>query len=240
MGLDLFPAGDEYASMGQRDPSQLSNRDVIRMAQERGLLDELSNTVFDQLLSSDELVEQEVIPELQTITEEQETQTRLLRTLIEGSDGAGGSDPTLGDQGFRLNGRRVRIPRVITDEQDVKATNQQYINGVYTTVDSTLDPGEAKEFARVEPRESQVFLFKHTAATAHDTVRYEYFIDDDEDPDEDLTGNIPWATPPDRYPVSPSGYRLVDDFASIRLLEQSGTNSYTNVQASLTGLLLEV
>lgn len=223
--------------MGQRDPSQLSNRDVIRMAQERGLLDDVSDTVFDELLSSDQLIEEEVIPALQTITEEQQAQTRLLRSLIEGT---GGSSPALGDRTFQIDGGRVRIPPVITDAQDAKTTNQTYINGVYETVAPTLDPGERKEFARVEPRESQVFLFKHTSATAHDTVRYEYFIDDEDDPDNDLTGTIPWASPPDLYEVAPDGYRLVNDFVSLQLSEQSGANSYSNVQATLTGLLLEV
>jgi hypothetical protein len=158
--------------------------------------------------------------------------------------GAAGNIAGLGSAGggnfFRYQGRLYRVPQVTEDEETVKVANQLYIRENRTDVDADLDPGEEKEFARIEPDANKFALLKYTNATAHSTVSYDYYIDDPSNPDPDLSGSTPWATPPDLFEVSPGGFRLVEDFASLKLRETSGSNSYSNVQGTLTALLFEV
>jgi hypothetical protein len=152
-----------------------------------------------------------------------------------GNSGAGGADDT-----FRYQGRLYSVPDVTRGSEDVKVANQRYLRGTYENVTETLEPGGDLEVARIEPDANEFALLKYTNATAHDTVEYEYYIDGTAEPDPDLSGPSPWATPPDLFEVSPGGFRLVEDFASLRLVETSGQNSYDTFQGTLTGLLIEV
>lgn len=145
----------------------------------------------------------------------------------------------IGEGFFRYKGNLFQIPDIVDRDQDVKVANQLYIRGDYQTVSSTLDPGEEKEFARIEPARDQIFLLKTTNATAHSTVKYNYYIDGT-DPDQDLSGTMPWATPPDHYEVVDGGYNIVEDYVALEIAEASGSNSYSTVSGSLTGLLINV
>lgn len=151
-----------------------------------------------------------------------------------------GAGAGAGGRGFRYQGRLYLVPNVTEGEQDVKVANQLYNRGNYSAVSATLQPGGELEVARIEPDANEFLLLKHTNATAHDTVEYEYYIDNNQEPDPDLSGPSPWATPPDLYSVSPDGFRLVEDFVSLKLVETSGSNSYDTYQGTLTGILVEV
>lgn len=140
---------------------------------------------------------------------------------------------------FRFQGNLFRIPEVVTRDQDVKVSNQKYIRGTYQDVSGGLNPGETKEVARIEPDNDQLFLLKYTNATAHNTVRYRYTIDGP-NPDQDLSGTMPWATPPDLHEVIPDGWNIVEDYVSLEFVEESGSNSYSTIQGTLTGLLIDV
>lgn len=146
----------------------------------------------------------------------------------------------LGESYFRYKGRLYRIPQVVDRNQDVKVSNQSYADGNYTDIDGSLGAGETKEIARIEPPRDSFFLLKYTNATLHDTVRYNYYIDNQTDPDEDLSGSIPWATPPELHEVIPGGWQLVEDYVYLELVEESGNTEYDTVQASLTGIEMEV
>jgi len=132
---------------------------------------------------------------------------------------------------FEYQGEVYRVPRVIKDENDVKVSNQLYQEGSREPVNGSLGAGSNKTFARVQVASDEVFLLKYTNATSVNTAEYDYYIDS-EDPDTDLSGQSPWATPPDLYEVAPGGFRLVEDSVEIQLTETSGTNSYSNVQAT--------
>lgn len=141
---------------------------------------------------------------------------------------------------FRFKGNIFNIPEVISRDQDVKVANQKYERGTYTSVSGDLAPGEDKEMARIEVDNDQLLLFKYTNATAHSTVEYEYYIDNTNEADKDLSGSTPWATPPSLFEVVPDGWNIVEDFVSLRFRETSGSTSYSNVQGSLTGIILNV
>ena len=153
---------------------------------------------------------------------------------LAGGLGAGGG----GGSTFRYNGNLYTIPSVTEADESVKVANQLYVQGEREEVEATLEPGEQEVFARIEPSTDSFALLKYTNATAHPDVRYEYFIDDPEIPDPDLSGSVPWATPPDLHEVSPDGYRLVEDFVALRLVNESDTETYTTVQGTLTGLVI--
>jgi len=127
-------------------------------------------------------------------------------------------------------------PRVVTEEQDIKVENQLYVDGEYTTVDADLGAGESKTFARIKVASDEFLLLKYTSASAANTVRYNYYIDGAQDPDEDLSGQTPLATPPDQREVVPDGYMLVDDDVRLEMEETSGKNSYTGLTAGLEAL----
>lgn len=152
-----------------------------------------------------------------------------------GGVGGGGS----GERSFRYQGKLYEIPRVTRGSEDVKVANQLYIQGEREDVGSTLEPGESKEIARIEPSTSQFGLLKYTNATAHEHVEYEYYIDDPQEPDPDLSGTVPWATPPDLFEVSPGGFKLIEDYAILQMVNKSDTETYDNVMGTLTGLVID-
>lgn len=154
-----------------------------------------------------------------------------------GSIGGGGG---LDESYFRYQGRLYRVPQVVTRDQDVKVSNQLYVEGDYESVEATLGPGEKKEVARIQPAPNAFFLLKYTNATNHPTVRYNYYIDGMSEPDEDLSGESPWATPPDLHEVIPGGWQMVEDYAVLEFEETSGNTEYDSIQGTLTGLEVEV
>lgn len=141
---------------------------------------------------------------------------------------------------FRYQGKLYGVPDVVEAGEAVKVANQKFEKDTYTDVDGTLDPGESQVFAKIEPPTDAFALLKYTNATAHDTVQYNYYIDDEQVKDPDLSGTVPWATPPDLHEIVPDGYRLVEDYAILELSETSGSTQYTNVQGTLTALIIEV
>lgn len=153
---------------------------------------------------------------------------------------SGAASNIITSNAFRYNGQLYTVPLVADSEQTVKVANQQYDQGTRTDVDSDLDPGEDKMVAQIRPENDSFLLLKYTNATAHPTVRYDYYIDDPNDTDDDLSGAAPWASPPDLFEVVPDGFRLVEDFVELHLVETSGSSDYSNVQGALTGFIIEV
>lgn len=141
---------------------------------------------------------------------------------------------------FQYRGRLRVVPRVVDAEDSVKVSNQLYDQGTYTNVDGKLEPGQEKTFAKISVRRNEFILLKYTNATLHDTVSYNYYIDGSNDPDEDLSGSFPWATPPDFHEVVPDGYQLIDKSVELKLKETSGSTEYDGIQGTLTGFVLSV
>lgn len=141
---------------------------------------------------------------------------------------------------FQYRGRLRAVPRVLESDDTVKVANQRYINGEYESVDATLEAGEEKTVAEINVQRNEFILFKYTNATAHETVKYNYYIDGANDPDPALSGTQPWATPPDLYEVVPDGYQLVDESVRLALSETSGNTEYDTIQGTLTGFVLSV
>lgn len=137
---------------------------------------------------------------------------------------------------FLYEGKLRAPPRVITEDNDIKVENQLYVEEEYTTVDADLDAGEAKTFARINVESDEFILLKYSYASAAETVRYNYYIDSEQTPDEDLSGNTPLATPPDRREIIPNGFLLVDNDIRLELEETSGSNSYTGLTAGLEAI----
>lgn len=165
----------------------------------------------------------------------------LVRPTTDLEDAVDDSVPTIGgDFRFRYNGKVLVVPRIAQLNDDIKVANQKYDRGSRTDVSSELGPGESKVLAEVTVREDEIFLFKRTNATSHPDVKYEYYIDDEEDPDPNLSGTVPWATPPEFFEVVDNGYRLVEQFVRLKLVNTSGTTSYDAVQGAITGTKLEV
>lgn len=160
---------------------------------------------------------------------------------VEETDGSGfGRLTGGGSDSFVYEGRFRSIPSVVDPENDLKVENQLYNDGDYTTVTGDLGPGQEKEFARIEVANDEFLLFKYTNATAAQTVRYNYYVDGPNDPDPDLSGSSPLASPPERYEVIPDGYMIVDNSVSLVIEETSGSNSYSGLSGLLTGIKLEV
>jgi hypothetical protein len=141
---------------------------------------------------------------------------------------------------FQYRGRLRVVPRVTDAGDMVRVTNQKYEGETYTDVEPSLNPGEVKTVAEITARRNEFILFKHTNATAHSTVDYNYYVDDDSEPDPSLSGNQPWATPPDLYEVTPDGYQLVADSVKLEMVETSGNTSYDSIAGTLTGFVLQV
>lgn len=194
---------------------------------------QISGTVFYAVVENVDKEERQAGTSVRVVGEGNEVTARGAAGNLAGVGGAGGGDF------FRYNGALYKIPRVTEKDEEVKVANQLFKRGTRTNVSADLGPGESKEFARIEPDSDSFALLKYTNATAHSTVEYNYYIDDPQDRDEDLSGPTPWATPPDLFEASPGGFKLVEDFASLELVETSGSNSYSNVQGTLTALVLE-
>jgi hypothetical protein len=150
--------------------------------------------------------------------------------------------PGFGDPAgtFAYRGRTYAVPKVTDVGQHIRVANQTYTNGTRQDVDSDLDPGEDKVFARIQVPRDQLLLVKHTNATSHDTTRYDYYIDGTQERDEDLSGTVPWATPPDLYEFNEDGYMFVEELIELHIVETSGSNAYTDVQGTLTAIAVEV
>lgn len=141
---------------------------------------------------------------------------------------------------FVYEGKFRRPPQVVRPEDTVMVENQLYDLGQYTTVSGDLNAGETKEFARIEVQNDEFILLKYTYASALSTAEYNYYVDGDQNPDPDLSGSTPISTPPDRGEVNPDGWMLVENSVSLEIEETSGSNSYSNVTALLSGLVQEV
>lgn len=154
--------------------------------------------------------------------------------------GSAGSVANLFGEGdpdtFLYEGKIRAPPRVTTEDNDIKVENQLYVEEEYTTVSPELDAGEAKTFARINVANDEFILLKYTYASAAETVRYNYYIDNENDPDEDLSGNTPLATPPNRREIIPNGFMLVDKDIRLELEETSGSNSYSGLTAGLEAI----
>lgn len=195
---------------------------------------QLRGTIFYSIVTNRESDEIQAGESIRVIGGRNGVTTRGAGSLAGFGSGGGGNTT------FRYNGQLYEVPTVTEGDEDVKVANQLYVQGAREDVSSTLAPGESKAFARIEPGTSQFALFKYTNATAHSDVRYEYYIDDPETPDPDLSGSVPWATPPDLYEVSPGGFKLVEDYVVLQMVNTSDTTTYENVQGTLTGLLIDV
>lgn len=147
----------------------------------------------------------------------------------------GGSGET-----FVYDGEFRTVPSVVDPEIDIKVQNQVYEDEEYTTVADDLGPGQKKTFAQITVESDEFLLLKYTNATAANTVRYNYYIDGEENPDPDLSGSTPLTTPPDKYEVVPDGYMIVENEVRLDLRETSGNTQYDGLSALLTGLKLEV
>lgn len=141
---------------------------------------------------------------------------------------------------FVYEGELRTPPRVVDREQDIKVENQTYTRGDYQSVSTDLNPGQQKEFARVEVEPGEFFLFKYTYASSIQTAEYEYYFDNSDDPDPDLSGSTPLASPPDKAEVVPNGFIIVDRTISLQITETSGNTSYSDVTAGISGLKMEV
>lgn len=142
-------------------------------------------------------------------------------------------------EGFRYQGSNYNIDIANVSDNLVKVANQKYEFGERTNVNQTLEPGESKEFARIEVDEDHFILIFTTSATAHPTVEYNYYIDDPDNIDENLSGSAPWASPPQEYQVRRRGYMIADDFVSLEISEDSGNTEYSSVEGWLNAIILE-
>jgi hypothetical protein len=194
---------------------------------------QLGGSVFYAVVQNDDSEEMQAGTSVRVIG----TSNRVTARGAAGS--VAGGAPGSGSDTFRYNGSLYQVPRILTTDEDVKVANQTFVGGTYTDVSDTLDAGQQKEMARIEPSPDEFLLLKYTNATAHDTVEYNYYIDGDFEVDEDLSGQSPWATPPSLHEVAPGGFKLVEDYVAVELAETSGSNSYTGVQATLTGLTIQ-
>ena len=162
--------------------------------------------------------------------------------IVEELDGQNISLPGFGDESgtFSYRGNTYTVPTVSETGQHIRVANQRYDKGTRTDVDPTLAPGEEKVFAQIEVPTNKFILAKHTNASAHDTTEYNYYIDTRNERDEDLSGTVPWATPPDLYELNEGGYMFVEDYIELRIAETSGNTTQNDVQGTLTAVVVEV
>lgn len=142
-------------------------------------------------------------------------------------------------EGFRFNGVNYNIDIANTSENLVKVANETYNAGERETVSQDLEPGEEKEFARIEAGPGKFLLLLTTSATPHPSAEYRYYINDESEPDPNLSGNAPWASPPAEYEVRKRGFMIVEDFVSLQIAETTGEREYSGVEGWLTGIVLE-
>lgn len=132
------------------------------------------------------------------------------------------------------------VPSVVTEDDDIKVENQLYDQGEYTTVDGTLDPGESKTIAEINVAPNEFFLGKFTYASAAETVRYNYYIDGSNTPDDDLSGVTPLGTPGSKTQFNYDGFLLIDSSIRLEIEETSGNTSYDNLVGFIEGIKREV
>jgi len=142
-------------------------------------------------------------------------------------------------EGFVYEGQQYNIDIANPGPDLVKVANESYVKGEREPINENLQPGEQKEFARIEVRPGEFILLLTTSATPHPTTEYQYYIDGEEQPDPNLSGNAPWASPPNEYEVRRRGFRIVDNSVSLQISESTGERSYSEVEGWLTGIVVE-
>jgi hypothetical protein len=162
--------------------------------------------------------------------------------IVETLEGENISLPGFGDESgtFAYRGNTYTVPVVSDTGQHIRVANQRYNKGNREDVEATLAPGEEKVFAQIEVPTNKFVLAKHTNASAHDSAEYNYYVDTRTERDEDLSGTVPWATPPDLYELNEEGYMFVEDYIELRIAETSGSATLDNVQGTLTAIVVEV
>jgi hypothetical protein len=143
-------------------------------------------------------------------------------------------------EGFTFQGVSYNIDIANHSDNLVKVANENYIDGERESVSQKLKPGQEKEFARIEPGEGKFALLFTTSATSHPTTEYNYYINDEDSSDPNLSGNAPWASPPNEYEVRKRGFVIVKDFVSLQISETTGEREYNDVEGWLSGLVLEI
>lgn len=139
-------------------------------------------------------------------------------------------------EAFTYEGKTYNIDVANNSDRLVKVANETYVEGTRNVVDGILEPGQNKEFARIEVGSGKFILLMSTSASPHPTVTYNYYIDGKKD--DDLSGNAPWATPPNQFEVRPRGYEIVDSYISLQISEKSSSTKYKDVEGWLIGLIV--
>lgn len=142
-------------------------------------------------------------------------------------------------EGFRYKGANYNLDIASASDRLVQVANEKYVAGERESISADLEPGQEKEFARIEADDGKFILLLSTSATAHPTAEYNYYIDGESKKDENLSGSAPWATPPDQYRVRPRGFMIVDNFISLQVSETSAEREYDSVEGWLNAILLE-
>lgn len=200
---------------------------------------------------------QEIKELLQKPFEEDEWMRQVLRNqaemirLLQSIAGEDEGPPQVGDPGdepdrldsdeFRYQGSTYVLPRVVPRERIIIVGNQTYDptrNDVYQDVsDTDLTPGDRETFAEIRVRSSEFLLLEKTAATAATELTYDYFLDDENNPDEDLSGDAPLAEPDEiqNGDVMKDGYLIVDNFVRLEI-QNDGNNDVEDVIGVLKGV----
>lgn len=145
---------------------------------------------------------------------------------------------------FEFQGQEYVVPRVLGPEDVILVGNETYVehrSDQYVAIsDNDLTPGDREEFARIEVGSGEFLLWEKTAATAHDDLEYDYFVDN-KTPDPDLSGNAPIATPDNLAAgnVMKDGYVTASDFVSLEI-QNVGSSDVNDVKGLLKAVVMEI
>lgn len=165
---------------------------------------------------------------------------------VEDSSGGGGSaTATAGGNTFSFDGDTYSIDTALPSQKLVTISNQQYNNGNFNELEGELEAGERASFADISVPPTKFILVNAISATAHPTVTYSFRIADPFDDgsgeriEQNLSGDAPWATPPEWFEPKPGGYIIAGTSASLILNNQDTNTRYNDVEGMMRAVVID-